>query len=108
MRRANSTLTFGNYLQLFSFLVVALLFVFGNNSGVKANEKSSVANSHEIAVNQNKLDAHEQKIEELRNVSIMRDGEMINVKGELKYHGDILKSIAHKVGAVIPIKDAIK
>ena len=88
-------------LVLFGSLVAGSFFIWDSNSKADVAVKTVAPLMLQV---ENNTDA----INQLRHVDDKRNTEMKLVKGELKYHGDILKSIADKVGAEIPIKDPIK
>ena len=115
-------------LVIFGTLTTGLFFVWDANNlasnankkvdkviiQVEGNAKSILALQdiedaiNQVGVNVKEINSNDRDILDLQHVDQARTGEMKMVKEELKYHGDILKSIAVKVGATIPIKDAIK
>lgn len=87
--------------------VLAGMVITGSFFVWDANSTASQASEAVVKVEKN-VKLNTDAIKELQHVDEKRDKEMEAVKGELKYHGDILRSIATKVGAEIPIKDPIQ
>jgi len=97
VRKALSSLTFGNILQLIGMFVLALLFVSGGNLKANANEKKIVVVEEAVA-------EHSIQLEALRDVDAGNQNEVKNIKGDLVYHTDILEAVAKELKVALPIR----